>query len=54
MLHIYLTVMVQPAQSKFFKRGHSRAVSTQFLVLLDFSLTVKAAPHACISRTGQP
>ena len=24
------------------------------LVLLDFSLTVKAAPHECVIRTGQP
>ena len=24
------------------------------LVLLDFSLTVKAAPHECVMRTGQP
>ena len=23
-------------------------------VLLDFSLTVKAAPHECVIRTGQP
>ena len=25
-----------------------------FMVLLDFSLTVKAAPYACVIRTGQP
>ena len=25
-----------------------------FLLLLDFSLTVKAAPHECVIRTGQP
>ena len=24
------------------------------LLLLDFSLTVKAAPHECVIRTGQP
>ena len=24
------------------------------LVLNDFSLTVKAAPHECVIRTGQP
>ena len=24
------------------------------IVLLDFSLTVKAAPHECVIRTGQP
>ena len=23
-------------------------------VLLDFSLSVKAAPHECVIRTGQP
>ena len=23
-------------------------------VFFDFSLTVKAAPHECVSRTGQP
>ena len=27
--------------------------STHF-VLFDFSLTVKAAPHECVIRTGQP
>ena len=26
----------------------------QLYILLDFSLTVKAAPHACVIRTGQP
>ena len=25
-----------------------------YLVLLDFVVTVKAAPHACVIRTGQP
>ena len=24
------------------------------LILLDFSLTVKAAPHECVIRTSQP
>ena len=24
------------------------------VVLLDFSLSVKAAPHECVKRTGQP
>ena len=24
------------------------------VILLDFSLTVKAAPHECVIRTGQP
>ena len=24
------------------------------MVLLDFSLTVKAAPHECVIRTSQP
>ena len=26
----------------------------EFKVLLDFSLTVKAAPHECVIRTSQP
>ena len=26
----------------------------QNLVFFDFSLTVKAAPHECVIRTGQP
>ena len=26
----------------------------KFYILLDFSLTVKAAPHECVIRTGQP
>ena len=25
-----------------------------FYVFFDFSLTVKAAPHECVIRTGQP
>ena len=25
-----------------------------YIVLLDFSLSVKAAPHECVIRTGQP
>ena len=25
-----------------------------FVVFLDFTLTVKAAPHECVIRTGQP
>ena len=25
-----------------------------FFILLDFSLTVKAAPHRCVIRTSQP
>ena len=24
------------------------------MIFFDFSLTVKAAPHACVIRTGQP
>ena len=28
--------------------------STMRQVLLDFSFTVKAAPHECVIRTGQP
>ena len=28
--------------------------SNKLLLLLDFSLTVKAAPHASVKRTGQP
>ena len=28
--------------------------TTEPLVLLDFSLTVKAAPHECAIRTNQP
>ena len=37
-----------------------RIIASDFLqynngnVLLDLSLTVKAAPHACVIRTGQP
>ena len=27
---------------------------TQIHVFFDFSLTVKAAPHECVIRTGQP
>ena len=29
-------------------------VFLRILVLLDFSLTVKVAPHECVIRTGQP
>ena len=35
---------------------HKRALlrETYFVVLLDFSLTVKAVPHECVIRTSQP
>ena len=29
-----------------------RGMVVEFLVLLDFSLTVKAAPHECVIRTS--
>ena len=29
-------------------------MSVQVSLLLDFSLTVKAGPHECVTRTGQP
>ena len=29
-------------------------LKTLFLLFFDFSLTVKAAPHECVIRTGQP
>ena len=29
-------------------------VSPHNMLLLDFSLTVKAAPHECVIRTSQP
>ena len=32
-----------------FESGH-----LNYLVLLDFSLTVKAVPHECVIRTSQP
>ena len=34
--------------------GQGRTDSYDYGVLLDFSLTVKAAPHECVIRTGQP
>ena len=33
-------------------RPHS--VFSVIVILLDFSLTVKAAPHECVIRTSQP
>ena len=40
----------------FFKRSPigSKEHTKELKVLLDFSLTVKAAPHECVIRTGQP
>ena len=32
----------------------SQLMRFAILVLLDFSLTVKAAPHECVIRTSQP
>ena len=31
-----------------------REVYMHVQILFDFSLTVKAAPHECVIRTGQP
>ena len=34
---------------------HAQPRETYFnMVFFDFSLTVKAAPHECVIRTGQP
>ena len=43
-----------------FKYWRSQKALSKFIIkldvqlLLDFSLTVKAAPHACVIRTSQP
>ena len=42
------------SQSKFTFQSPCWHQMTIFLILLDFSLTVKAAPHECVIRTGQP
>ena len=34
--------------------GKQKKNHLPILVLLDFSLTVKAAPHECVIRTSQP
>ena len=47
-LIIYFTLM-HPVQSW----GIHRAPNDK-LILLDFSLSVKAAPHECVIRTSQP
>ena len=44
------TVLLNPAcalKLAFFNHRY-------FIILLDFSLTVKAAPHECVIRTSQP
>ena len=33
---------------------HTTVEQCRIYVLLDFSLTVKAAPHECVMRTSQP
>ena len=33
---------------------HFKRTSLNAVILLDFSLTVKAAPHECVIRTSQP
>ena len=33
---------------------NQQKASAKHTVLLDFSLSVKAAPHECVIRTGQP
>ena len=44
-------VYAQSIQYCSFGSAHEMLV---LLVLLDFSFTVKAAPHECVIRTGQP
>ena len=36
------------------KENKSRYLYWSTILLLDFSLTVKAAPHECVMRTSQP
>ena len=35
-------------------RLEEKSIGTYCIILLDFSLTVKAAPHECVIRTSQP
>ena len=42
-LVVALNILIQPGM-----------IHIHIHVLLDFSLTVKAAPYACVIRTGQP
>ena len=41
-------------RSALFQQVTTRLQGTDKTVLLDFSLTVKAAPHECVIRTSQP
>ena len=48
LLHYIFTPSLHPV---FIFMEHGR---TYTLIFFDFSLTVKAAPHECVIRTGQP
>ena len=41
-------------QAKMYLGLHSLSKWLLNHILLDFSLTVKALPHECVIRTGQP
>ena len=49
-------VIIQLLSFQFCQRsfGLSKRKPDHGKVLLDFSLTVKAAPHECVIRTSQP
>ena len=46
----------QPGEARFplKRKFNCRVHLTSRWVVFDFSLTVKAAPHECVIRTGQP
>ena len=46
-------ILFPVANSLFNVDAHDTCKSVSFIVLLDFSLSVKAAPHECVIRTGQ-
>ena len=43
-----------PSDVVFIMLINVKMTTMQNIILLDFSLTVKAAPHECVIRTSQP
>ena len=48
------TSLVHVLDSDLFLKGQYSNMSNESFVFCDVSLTVKAAPHGCVIRTGQP
>ena len=50
----YADIHVHVSPKEGMRRNGVRKLTAEVNILLDFSLTVKAAPHECVIRTSQP